>query len=405
MRPSVPTHGPDTMLTTQRLLREDLSLPELQARFSLRVCEHPELPLVILNYDQIESRPKTHPVVSECRGLVLERGSWNVVARAIPRFFATGEVPDCDKTFEWANSFTQEKHDGSLVLVYKYGGKVFVNTRGSFGHGPVHRGTTLTWRELFLHSLRWPNPGVAFESLERQLPEGYTAVLELCSTQNRIVRYYPSPVSYLLTVFDTVTGEELAPDAADNFAASVGARRPDTHSFTSLAQARNHIASVFDPTFEGFVVRSPSGRRKKIKSGRYEALHRVKCGVESPLSAKTLAPFIATTGDDNELIVLLGSWASVYRQMRATVDGIVDEANALWVRHRDNSDQKAFALAVAHTPMKAILFEARKRRCEPSEVWVERGEEFVASWLAGRLPAVGDTTAKPAAPDSTPSEE
>jgi hypothetical protein len=45
-----------------------------------------------LNYDQIESA-KAHPVVMECRGLILSYPHGEVVARSFDRFFNYGEVP------------------------------------------------------------------------------------------------------------------------------------------------------------------------------------------------------------------------------------------------------------------------------------------------------------------------
>jgi len=46
--------------------------------------------LVILNYSQIDS-PKRHPIVMECRGLVLEIGTWRIIARSFNRFFNWSE--------------------------------------------------------------------------------------------------------------------------------------------------------------------------------------------------------------------------------------------------------------------------------------------------------------------------
>lgn len=58
------------MLQVQEYLTNGKSLEDLQSEFGLNISRHPNLPLVILNYDQIESRPKSHPIIRECRGLV-----------------------------------------------------------------------------------------------------------------------------------------------------------------------------------------------------------------------------------------------------------------------------------------------------------------------------------------------
>lgn len=67
------------------------ALNKLNEELAIRVATHEWLPLVILNYDQLDS-PKTHPIVRECRGLVLEMETWKVVARAFERFFNLGEA-------------------------------------------------------------------------------------------------------------------------------------------------------------------------------------------------------------------------------------------------------------------------------------------------------------------------
>lgn len=65
------------------------SLQTLYEHYKIRCGYHPDLsnvPLVVLNYDNVLS-PKEEPLVSECRGLVLELDTWKVVARGMTRFF------------------------------------------------------------------------------------------------------------------------------------------------------------------------------------------------------------------------------------------------------------------------------------------------------------------------------
>lgn len=106
------------MLSVQRLLRDGRTLDDLNKLYGIDATHSETDPLVILNYDQIES-PKTHPVVRECRGLVLEKDTWNVVARAFTRFFNYGET-DCQ--FDWSKFTATTKEDGSLLLLYRYAG-------------------------------------------------------------------------------------------------------------------------------------------------------------------------------------------------------------------------------------------------------------------------------------------
>jgi hypothetical protein len=380
------------LLTTQALLRGGQSLDELASAFSLRVAKHAEFPLAILNYSQTDS-PKHHPVVRECRGLVLECGTWNVVARAFPRFFSWGEAIECDRQFDWSNSVAQEKHDGSLVLAYRYGGKLFVNTRGSFGSGPIQKGSPLSWQTVFGMALANPQweSAEAIGRLNDKLPDGTTAVFELCSPWNRIVRQYALPTAYLLTAFVTHTGEEFSSADCDRLAEDVGAKRPDTFQFGSLSHARRFIDAQSDATFEGVVVRDGSGRRKKVKSGRYTALHHMLCGSEPALSPKTFAPFLMNGGDVAALAAALDGDLEHFYAARTAVKSLLGEMRELWGAHRNEADQKTFAVAVQKSDARSFLFEARKRQCHPDEIWRERGESFLSHWLVGRIP-------KPSAP-------
>jgi hypothetical protein len=80
------------VLEVQRLLRSGKTLADLAAEYGLRVTNHESEPLVILNYTQTDS-PKRDAVVQECRGLTLEVGTWDVVARAFPRFLMLASAP------------------------------------------------------------------------------------------------------------------------------------------------------------------------------------------------------------------------------------------------------------------------------------------------------------------------
>src|SRR4029077_15803171 len=121
------------MLEIQKFLRSGGTFEELRAR-GIYDYEHPSLPLVGLKYDQIEAI-KSDPLVIECRGIVLEKGSWNIIAKGFDRFFNLGEQPEIFKDFDWEEFVCQTKEDGSLIFLYHYADEWRVNTSGSFAQG------------------------------------------------------------------------------------------------------------------------------------------------------------------------------------------------------------------------------------------------------------------------------
>ena len=110
------------MLAVQQYLQSGKSFDDLIAELGIKVTRHDTLPLAIVNYDQIAS-PKTHPVVRECRGLVLNTDTLEVVARGFNRFFNWGEVADEMPLFDFSDFVVQEKVDGSFVLLFYFAGR------------------------------------------------------------------------------------------------------------------------------------------------------------------------------------------------------------------------------------------------------------------------------------------
>ena len=84
-------------LEIQKFLRKKGSLEYLKSSLGIKTKAHPTLPLVIFNYDHILT-PHDNIIGVECRGLVLEYKTWNIVAKPMYRFYNWGElsVPDAE---------------------------------------------------------------------------------------------------------------------------------------------------------------------------------------------------------------------------------------------------------------------------------------------------------------------
>ena len=75
---------------------------------------------ILFKYSQIDSDPSLE-IVKEARGLILEDGTWNIVAYPFKRFFNYGE-PNA-AAIDWTSARVQTKEDGSLIKVYFYNGE------------------------------------------------------------------------------------------------------------------------------------------------------------------------------------------------------------------------------------------------------------------------------------------
>lgn len=342
------------MLAVQTYLQSH-TLEELSEEFGIKLTRHEHLPLVILNYNQIDS-PKTHPVVRECRGLVLDSGTHKVVAKGFDRFFNWGEVADEMDWFDFSDFQAQAKEDGSMCLFYCYDGLWRVNTRGTFAADPMPF-QDFTW-ESAIHGalgIGWPDEvpvGISPEA---------TLVCEFCSPWNKIVRRYEKPVVYLLSAFDNQSLVEYPSSLCDQLAPQLGMKRPETYDFSSIEDVQEFLQKQeeTDSTYEGVVIRDKDGRRWKIKSATYLAWHKMRGENDDLWNPKHLLPFVLA-GEEDELLTYFPEVKPTYHALKCAVQALYIEMLELWVVHRDIEDQKAFALKVKDSPMAAILFHVRK---------------------------------------------
>jgi len=342
------------MLEVQKFL-QDNSHDELTAQLGIKLTFHETLPLVICNYDQIES-PKTHPIVRECRALVLNSQTHELVARSFSRFFNWGEVADEMPLFDFSNFAVQTKEDGSLVLIYFWNGEWHINTRGSFALDNMQF-QEFTWRFAILQALGF----ASMNELDAHLDRSVAYVGEFCSPWNKIVRRYDKPVVYLLTAFRGLN--ELPHDECDALAADAHMLvRPQRFNFTTMEEVQEFLTemSASDPTYEGVVIRDVGNRRWKIKSPTYLGLHKLRGEGDNIWNPKHLIPFIMT-GEADELLTYFPEVEETYRKYEASVNEEYAKLEAVMNSTQGIAEQKDYALAImGKTPFTGLLFQLRK---------------------------------------------
>lgn len=359
------------MLETQKVLRGGTPLEQLVNDLKLRCTHSPCRKLVTLNYDQIES-PKRHPIVRECRGLVLEVGSWDVAARSFPRFFNAGEFPEEEAKFDWTDFVAEEKADGSLMLLYHHDGIWRVNTRGSFALGEIQPGLGRTWEEAFYLAL--PD-----EKALDLLPKGCTYVFEFCSRWNKVVRDYPDPTLFLLSAFWNSNGNEQSEVFCDIWAKRLGVKRPERYPLSSLAEVAKFVNDQ-EATFEGCVLRDRTGLRLKVKNKAYVALHHLKDN-GSVFATKRLVPLVLRN-EHHEVLTAFPEAAPRLVEVATEMGANLARVQMAWDIAKQAKTQKEFALLVNEYggPLKSILFTARKTGKTPWEVY-QQSEELVVKTL------------------------
>ncbi len=339
-------------MLVQEYLKSGKTHDLLASELGIKVTRHETLPLVILNYDQIES-PKTHPIVRECRGLVLHAETHELVARSFPRFFNWGEVREEMDNFDFSDFHTLSKEDGSLVVLYYFDGQWRANTRGSFGLDNMQY-SEFTWQDAFAKALKVKS--IKDLNLVKEL----SYVCEFCSPWNKIVRRYTEPKMYLLTVFHKE--KELDQPSVDSLSVDAKFSRPERYNFRSIEEITDFLKKMEkdDATYEGVVICDKKFNRWKVKSATYLGLHKLKGEGDNLFNPKHLVPFILA-GEEDELLTYFPEVKDVYNLYKMKVEEAYASLVALWKEHWQIESQKDFALSIGKTPFTGILFTLRKQ--------------------------------------------
>lgn len=343
------------MLKVQEYLQSGKTFDDLTAELGIVVKKHDYLPLAILNYDQIES-PKTHPIVRECRALVLRSDTYELAARSFRRFYNWGEVADEMVDFDFWDFVVESKEDGSLVLLYHIDGRWHANTRGSFALDNMQF-QDFTWREGICRAL-----GVKdLHELEGILRPDITYVCEFVSPWNKVVRQYDKPRMYLLAAFSGP--DELHWHEVDALVPNDRIFiRPTRYEFKSVDEIQCFLQrqSEADPTFEGVVIRDGKGHRWKIKNPTYLSFHRMRGEGDNLFNPKHLLPFVLA-GEEAELICYFPEVKEKFYEVKSRVMDAYAKLVEVWADHKDIADQKEFALAVKDKQFASVLFTTRKK--------------------------------------------
>ena len=253
------------VLRTVKQLRGGTPLESLCKSHRLSAKYHPHHPVVQLSYSQRES-DMANAIVQECRGLILDARTFEVVSWPFEKFFNADEPNGAKvrRNFDWSTAKVFEKCDGSLMTLYWYGGSWNVASSslpaadGQLPFGDEENFADLFWR--------------AFAAAGYTLPSDKKAcfMFELTLPQNTIVVRHQQADLVCIGARDLVTLEELDCEIVSQ---REGWATPRRFSFSSLAAVQAAAQALNPVEQEGFVCVDSAWRRMKVKSPAYVALH------------------------------------------------------------------------------------------------------------------------------------
>jgi len=214
--------------------------------------------LVLYNYsDKCTYEKKWNKHTLNSRGTVYEIESGEVVARAFPKFFNFGELAvSRQRNLIKQTEFTAfEKFDGSCGIVFYYGGKWNVNTRGSFTSNQSIKAEEM----LQKYDTSKLNPELTY-------------IVEIIYPENRIILDYGMDEKLvLLAGFYTRSGIELGDFELKSSSPFPKSPSVEFKSINEVIESQIKLGS----TEEGFVVRFRDGYRVKFKSAEYMKIARI----------------------------------------------------------------------------------------------------------------------------------
>lgn len=336
----------------------------------VRAASHPTKPLVIYGYTEKAAYAREwNDVTRNCRGLIYNTITNEIVARPFPKFFNYGELTDMDKVKMQGPIQVTEKMDGSLGIVYFDGDDWAVATRGSFTSDQavwatkrLREGDTTSWAALDFDS---------------------TTLVEIVYPENRIVVNYDFSGLVFLAQIDIETGRDLALEQPmyPSHWESAGEPVVEHHDFRSFLDV---MAAPDRENTEGYVVHFVNtDLRVKIKGETYVRLHRVITG------ATTRRIWEVLVAGESLDVLLTDVPDEFYVWVKATVanlteahENVIAKARAEYAEIEHYAyDRKTFAEHAGKTENPAAMFSLLDGRDLSEWAWKQiRPEHEVAVW-------------------------
>jgi len=377
-------------LEIQKLLRGGNTPADICAQHGLVIKSKP--PLCLFDYDDTRC-VRNDPVVRECRGLILEVGTWNVVALPFYRFL--NHYDPLAAKIDWQTAYAIEKVDGSLITLYHYAGQWHIATRGSVDGDtrlPMPApGGLQTFKEAV-----WKILDEKVSDHCNELDKDYCYVFEFVSPWNRVIRVYERPELYLLAVRRT-NGHSFMTEYLREVPLSTVRQVMDRFHFgipsvaqvssiESAIQVAKHQVELFGPTAEGVVVCDADFRRIKVKTVEYVELSR---------SANNGKPryweFYLKGVPDG----FFDTFPSFRREYHAFLDGV--DAVFMWASlichvlrpmYRSGGAKLVAPFVTGH-PLEHFIWSMLKdMECGPATVLERMKKDKQRHWLRSVLPGV-----------------
>lgn len=352
----------------QAFLRErNNTLSDLKAEpYELSISASDDL--VSFKYNQIKSDMNL-PICLQSRGVLLERGSWDIVAYPFDKFFNLQESKAA--AIDWDSAVVYEKLDGTCAVLYFHDGEWKMKTLGTVeGEGPIHaQHIDLPEGVETFNDLFWYTWDEVYPDLDphNELHPHYTFIFELCTPYNQVVKYYEEPRIVLLGVRHNHTFEEYCPSYHDDVLDV-----PKMYDIKQTSPSKlKAMVDLLPYDEEGYVVRDDQFRRIKLKNPSYVSAHKTKdtisrkSGILDLIFDDEVDDFLSVFPEHEEKVnEVIENLKALERSINAYYIHVLDGPN---VDPDDHEERKSFALEVRKfsiSSVSSVFFQLLTGKCD-----------------------------------------
>lgn len=308
------------MLQIQKFIRQQ-GLEKAVKVFQLKTREYNHK--VLLKYNQLVSPTIMSNIeVQECRGLILEKGTWDVMSLAFTKFF-NAEEGNAAK-IDWNTAHVLEKLDGTCIQVYWdwVNEEWYAGTTGTAeGEGEVNNKMGTTFNSLF-----WDTVTKQYALNPCMFDKNHVYVFELTTPYNIVVKPHGESSATLLTVRNRVTLHEVSWKDLTMIAESL--RVPLVKRFDLNAKDVGTLLRTFEGmpwSEEGYVVVDANFNRIKIKNPAYVAVH----GLKGKSSEHNIMEIVVTNEIEEFAAVFPERKTELYR-LKENYDILTEKLIDIW---------------------------------------------------------------------------
>ena len=238
-------------------------LPAIEGRDEFVVAEKEGY--TVINYNVMMADTFDCPIRRECRGIIFDTATGEIIRRPFHKFFNVNEREETqahvvDLSRQHA---ILEKLDGSMIAPFMVNGQMIWGTKMGATEvaAPV---------EEFVRN----NPDYVILA-NGLLPAGLTPIFEWCSRKQRIVLDYREDRLVLTAIRNMKTGSYESHETLMDFGEVFGI--PVVRAYEPETDMKEFIETVRDmEDVEGFVVRFADGNMLKLKCDWYVQIHKAK---------------------------------------------------------------------------------------------------------------------------------